>query len=261
MLTVFVLQNVWVFLLIFTRVVSFVGIMPGFPQAQIPGMVKVLFSFFLSMVLYNSLPHPALSGTLSSMIVPLFLEAGTGFAIGVVANALFLGIQFAGELLDVQTGFSMSSLVSPGTIGPTSLITNLYTVLFTLWFFSVDGHDVLFLALFQSFHVIPLGQAHFGAQGVSSTMLDALASLTLLGVEVAAPILLALFLTNVSLAVASRAVPQMNVFFVGLPITLFVGLALILLLIPDLTVAFSQVMLAMNEETNRMIQMLGGSHP
>ncbi|KUO95055.1 hypothetical protein ATW55_11295 [Ferroacidibacillus organovorans] len=195
------------------------------------------------------------------MIVPLFLEAGTGFAIGVVANALFLGIQFAGELLDVQTGFSMSSLVSPGTIGPTSLITNLYTVLFTLWFFSVDGHDVLFLALFQSFHVIPLGQAHFGAQGVSSTMLDALASLTLLGVEVAAPILLALFLTNVSLAVASRAVPQMNVFFVGLPITLFVGIALILLLIPDLTVAFSQVMLAMNEETNRMIQMLGGSHP
>lgn len=114
----------------------------------------------------------------------------------------------------------------------------------------------MILALLQSYRYVPIGVAHFGGS-VADVFLHATITLFSIGVEIAAPVMLAIFLTNIALAVASRAVPQMNVFFVGLPITLFIGLALVGVLMPALVDLMRELVDIMDQQINSLLLALG----
>jgi flagellar biosynthetic protein FliR len=104
--------------------------------------------------------------------------------------------------------------------------------------------------------VIPIGHAILFSGSLGKLFLDALITLMTMGLQLAAPVLIALFLTNVSLAVASKAVSQINVFSVGLPLTLLIGLLFIGMLLPDIVGSLQSIVLAMENDLNHLLGVL-----
>lgn len=257
--------TILVLLLIFMRTLGMVGTAPLFGNSQVPTVWKIGISFYLTWIVDTAMPQKQLLGRIAGVTLPHFVglavtESLVGVAIGLMASVVFAVVQFAGELLDVQIGYSIASVVTPGIMGPVSLLANFHYILFVLWFLAVNGHYGIILALLESYRVLPFGASVFGGS-LASVFLQSSASMFVLGVQLAAPVMLALFLTNVSLAVASRAVPQMNVFVVGLPATLLVGLTVLAIVMPDIVWMFQGLLTTMDTELNNVLQALGGRYP
>lgn len=253
--------SILIFLLIFVRSIGILFSAPIFGNLQVPTIVKIGLALYLSVIINASETHSMLvaSGiTINDMtfFVLLIQEALVGVALGLIASFVFYAVQFAGALLDIQIGFSMVSLVNPGFSTPSTPLANLVYILFSLFFIGVHGAANVILALLQSYRYVPIGVAHFGGP-VADVFLHATITLFSIGVEIAAPVMLAIFLTNIALAVASRAVPQMNVFFVGLPITLFIGLALVGVLMPALVDLMRELVDIMDQQINSLLLALG----
>ncbi|PWI58201.1 flagellar biosynthetic protein FliR [Sulfoacidibacillus thermotolerans] len=255
------ITSILIFLLIFVRATGVVFASPIFGNLQIPTLVKIGLSFYLSVIIVESLPKTTLlaHGVLvnaTTFVLLLLQEALVGIALGLIANFIFYAIQFAGALLDLQIGFSMVNLVNPGFSTPSTPLANLLYILFALFFLGVHGDYSVILAILQSYRYVPIGSAHFGGP-VADVFLHATITLFLIAVEIAAPVMLAIFLTNIAFAVASRAVPQMNVFFVGLPITLFLGLGLVGVLMPAFVALMRELIYTMDQQLNQLLLALG----
>ncbi len=253
--------SILILLLIFVRSSGIVFTAPIFGNLQVPTMIRIGLSVYLSVIIDLSVPRTTLLATGVTIsdptIIVLFVqEAFVGVALGIVANFVFYAVQFAGALLDLQIGFSMVSLVNPGFSTPSTPLANLIFILFSLFFLAVNGDSNVILALLQSYRYVPIGAAHFSGP-VANVFLHATITLFTIGVEIAAPVMLAIFLTNIALAVASRAVPQMNVFFIGLPITLFIGLAMVGVMMPALVSLMKEFIFLMDQEINSLLLALG----
>lgn len=255
--------SIQIFLLIFARVMGAVGTAPLFGNSQVPAMWKVGFSFFLAIVVAGAikLPGAAVSGlqhaSLAQLIMPLVVQSLVGAAIGLCGSMVFAAVQFSGELLDIQIGFSIAGLLSPGMMGPSGLISNFQYLLFALWFLSVNGHYALVLAFLDSFQAVPLAPT-INTQPLAVIFLHQVVTLFIVGIQLAAPVMLALFLTNVSLAIASRAVPQMNVFVVGMPVSLLVGLTVLVIVMPAAGDLFGGLLTQMEQAITQVFYGLGG---
>ena len=253
------------FLLVFSRTLGVVGTAPLIGSPQVPALWKIGLSFYLALTVYTTIPAHTLTGQLGRISPGGFIEGVVvqslaGAAIGLLSTFVFAAVQFAGEIIDVNAGLAIANALSPGLVGPTGLISNFQYVLFALWFLSVNGHYAILLALLDSFRVMPLAAA-FPTGPVADTFWRALISLFVIGVQLAAPVLLALLLTNVSLAIASRAVPQLNVFVVGLNITMLVGIGLLFFVMPELVTSFSSLLNALETQLGQLLQGLGGKGP
>jgi len=238
------------------------GTAPWLGNSQVPTIWKLGLALFLAVLVDSTLTAQQLLPGVQTVSMPLFItlavqESLVGVALGLTMNVVFAAVEFAGSLLDVQIGLSIASIVTPGIIGPVTLLSNLEYLLFTLWFLAVNGHYAIITAILQSFRMVPLGTAHLSGP-ITYVMLRATSDLFVLGVQMAAPVMLALFITNVSMAVASKAVPQLNVFAVGLPVSLFVGFAVLSGILPDLAVAFEGLVNVLEHQVNDVLHALGG---
>jgi len=128
----------------------------------------------------------------------------------------------AGQIVDIQMGLGMVNIIDPITSTQISVMGQYYYLIATLVFLSVDGHHLLLRALADSFTLVPLGQAHFTA-ALGTKMMAMFSQIFFIAFRVGAPVIGALFITNMALGVVARTVPQMNVFIVGMPLNLAVG--------------------------------------
>ena len=252
-----------VFLLVFVRCLGLMSTAPLFGNSQVPALFKIGLGFYLALVVYSASPLSELAGrhvtvSLGWFVTHLVIESLTGIAIGLVAGFVFAAVQFAGGMLDLQIGYSVASIVNPGFGAPVGLISNFWYTLFALFFLNLGGQYSILLAVLQSYHYVPIGAAVFGAS-VADVFLRALVTVFVLGVQLAAPITMAVFLTNVALAIASRAVPQMNVFVVGLPVTLLVGIVLLGFLMPEMVSLMRDLVNTMNQQLSNLLAAMGGA--
>ncbi len=252
-----------VFLLVFVRCLGVVSAAPLFGNSQVPAMFKIGLGFYLALIVDSASTMSQLAGrhvafTPAWFITSLVMESLTGIAIGLIAGFIFAAVQFAGGMLDLQIGYSIASVVNPGFGAPTGLIANFWYTLFALFFLNIGGQYSILLAVLQSYRYVPIGAAVFGGS-VADVFLRALVTLFILGVQLAAPITMAVFLSNVALAIASRAVPQMNVFVVGLPVTLLVGIVLLGFLMPEMVSAMRGLVNIMNQQLGSVLAAMGGA--
>ena len=256
---------IMIFMLVFVRVLSLFTITPVFSVAQVPNLYKIGLSIFLAQVVVATLSSKALAGKvqyldLTHLLYYIVQEAMVGFAIGLVVLAIFATVQFAGQLLDTQVGFSIASLLSPGLVAPAGILSNFHYIIFALIFISGNGLSTIVLAILESFHYLPLGVAAFHGD-VANELLQLLVNLTATGIQIASPVLLTAFMTNVALALASKLVPQINVFVVGFPLILFLGLGVLGILIPGMVFVMNNLLSYMNDQIANILQALGGTIP
>ncbi|HET8536512.1 MAG TPA: flagellar biosynthetic protein FliR [Solirubrobacteraceae bacterium] len=220
-------QRVAGFFLVLARVSPLFAIAPLFSSKMVPlrvrGVIAVALAFGLSPVVTKGHRIDTGAFPLAGLIGKELL---VGLAFAYALAALFAAITVAGSLLDTLIGFSFSSLVDPVTGNQSSVLANLYALVAVLIFIGIGGDAWVIEGLARTYDVVPvsgfpaLGPLVAGANVVFVKVFSS-------ALQVAAPVLLAVLVTDAGFGMVSRVVPQLNVFQVGFPSKVLVGLLLI----------------------------------
>ncbi len=251
------LQRIDLLLLLVLRMVGLFMTAPVLSNRIVPVQMRLAVSFAVAMIvspLFQEVPPV----TTMAALVPLAVqELLVGITVGFVSSLLFSVVQLAGQLLDISMGLSIMNVLDPLTNQQMPVLGNLLYMVSILIFFGLNGHHTLIRAVMDSYVLVPLGTAVFNAAAAQSIV--ALGSqLFLIAFKIAAPILAAVFLTTLALGVLNRAMPQMNVFVVGMPVQFAAGLVLLVIVLP-LFVSFLQVLFrTMFDEILTVLRLLKG---
>jgi len=219
--------------LIIARVSGVMIAAPLLNDQTIPPAVKVGFTFVLSLVFYPVVAHPVLPVNINviSLTVLIAGELAVGLAIGFIAQLLLAGITLAGEIIGFQMGISVAHVFDPAFNTQTSLIAEIYTLLALMVFISLNGHYLFIEALARSYAIVPPGQFALG-KGALTEMTAMSGQMFMVGLQAGAPLIVSLLAANVAMGLVARAVPQINIFVVGFPFTIALGLFLMALSFP-----------------------------
>lgn len=223
-------QSLYTFLAVFTRVASFWVALPILRRG-VPLLAKVGVAGLLSFLLLPVTAPLPVPGSLVHFGVTIVRESLVGLLLGFLVTLVISTLYLAGQLIDVQMGFGAVTLFDPQTGDHVPMIAQFQNALAVLLFFLTDGHHALLAALGSSFRLIPLDHAVLTDRAIQHVF-DLFVSLFLLSLRIALPVMAAVFLTDVALGIVTRAVPQMNVFVIGFPVKIVVGLAVYLLALP-----------------------------
>lgn len=216
-------------LLLSIRLSALLLLSPLFSVAQLPVRVRVLFIVALASVLTLAL-QPSLQtmpATLAELILAAINELIVGAALAFGVFAAFAAFMFGGRLLDFQMGFGVAALIDPATNNQSPLIGTALNMMAVTTFFLLDGHHLLIRGLAYGLEQVPLG-VPLTEIGIDAIVMQ-FGLMFVYGVAVVAPALVALLLVDAGMAIAARTMPQVNMFIVGLPIKIFVGLVLLAL--------------------------------
>lgn len=221
------------FLLVLVRCLSFYAIGPLFAPQRAPVQIVLLVALATSFALFPTVDRALFSptGSLPAYVLLLAREVLLGGLLGLVAGVAFVAIRFAGSLIGVQMGIAVAGLFDPASGEETGILERFQHVFAVLLFLALDGHHILLRALALSLQRVGPGGFPDGPDLVA--VVGALGSaIFLLALQVGAPILAALFLTDAALGFVARAVPQMNVFFIGIPAKIAVGIVFLVISAP-----------------------------
>jgi flagellar biosynthetic protein FliR len=214
------------FLLVSLRASCLLLFCPPWDSRFIPVPVRLFsvlgLSLALTPVVSSSLPpFPATWGAGVILVLREFL---IGLGWGLVFHFIFAGIQMSANLVAIQMGFGMATVLDPQTQAQNTLLAKMLVLLATLIFLTMNGHHVLLRLLVQSFQEVPM-EASMSLPGSLFAYVPSLGGLMYnLAVQLLAPVLAVLFLTQVALGLVARAVPQIQVMIVGFPLTIALGL-------------------------------------
>lgn len=226
------------FFLVFVRCSAMLAAAPVFGGTGLPVRVRVLLSMLIAGVLAVSLrPQPgSVPQDLGSAALAIANEAAVGLAIGGLVSMSLAAAQMAGSIMDIQMGLSMGHVLNPSTGANNTLLAEYKHLLATVVFLCANGHHLMLAALARSFEVAPSwGWPRLEAlQGGGVALL---AHLSLIALQIAAPVLGVSILVDTAFGVVNKAVPQMPIFLVGLPAKILAGLVALSVALPAFTVA------------------------
>lgn len=219
--------------LIFLRVTAFFAITNVFFPNGTPKTLKAMFSLIFSFALLSGVDYGSLNEITSNyyLIIYIIYEIVNGLILGLISNIAFEVVLMAGSLLDVHIGLSMVNTVDPNSKANTTITGNLLHYVALIIFFIVDGHHMLIKSLMESFITLPMGNGLLHAETMS-TLIEIIANYFAIGLKIAIPIVLIMIMTDVAMGHVSRAVPQINVMILGMPVKMLVGILAISVSLP-----------------------------
>lgn len=223
-----------VFFLILGRIAGVFIQAPIFNSRSLPAFAKSALAIWISLLLWFVTPvNPQLPATLGLFILSLIFEVAVGFTIGFIINVIFIAVQSAGEIMDMQMGLSVATALDPIFGAVISIVGRItfYTALIV--FLLADGHHLILAGFQQSFTALPVGKlANFATPGLTVQMIEIGSSLWLTAIKLSAPIILMIFLIDFTFGIVSRVAPQVNVFMLGFQVKPSVGLIGFLFILP-----------------------------
>lgn len=215
-----------IFFLIFVRATGIFVAAPFFSRNSIPMIAKIGLSILVAFILSPGIiPGTVLSiDNYYQLTYYGVYEFVIGIIIGFVGFMFFSALYLAGTIIDTQIGFSMVNVLDPQTNSQIPVLGSFYNILFTLIFLAVNGHHFIVRALVYSYKVIPIGRGIVFNDNLISHITIIMTQTFIFAIKLGAPVLATIFIANVLLGVLARSMPQMNVFIVGMPLTIAVGL-------------------------------------
>jgi flagellar biosynthetic protein FliR len=237
----FTLADFPAFLMVLVRVAAILGTMPLLGERMVPRSVKVALALLLAVMLF-----PAVGASIVARMpdaplawVPaLVLEVLVGGVIGFTVRLITAAFEFAGEVAGFVLGLSLAQAVDPQTRLQVPIVGQFLTVLSFLTFLAINAHHVLIGALVASFEWVP----PFGltvTAGFADLLVDMAFQVFRLGLQIAAPVVAAILLVNVGMGIVARAVPQMHVMIVAMPMTIAIGFLVMGLSLPHMAGAMA----------------------
>jgi flagellar biosynthesis protein FliR len=222
--------------LVMMRCTGLVFAAPLFGHHAIPTLVKFGLAACFTMALAN--PAGASAGSLP-LLIAAPIELVIGISLGFILSLAFEAVELAGRVVSIQLGLSLGSVFSPTQDDSATAIDPFFSVLAGLLFLAMGLHLAIVQVLANSFVAYPVGSGW--PADLSMTGAQTIALAMELGVRVALPIALVLLLVELTVALLARAIPQINVFILGLPLKMLVGIAVLALGMPALVSGASAI--------------------
>ena len=229
----------------FLRALALFSALPVLGTRTVPMRVRVALAAFIAFAAQPSLPVQPLVALDSPLAVTLVVQQVLiGVALGFAVRVVFSAIEFAGEVIGLQMGLNFAAFFDPLSAGTVTATSRFFGTLVAWLFIVMNGHLLIIGALIQSFTTFPVGPEPFAFLRATQPQTWG-AEIFRTGLWIALPLVAMLMLVNLVLGIISRVAPQINVFAVGFPITLGVGLLGMLVTLPALQAPFTMALARM----------------
>lgn len=221
------------FSLVLLRVGALIGTMPLFGERLVPVRVKAGLALVIAILLFPTVSAslPPVSNDFLPLLFRMMSETMIGAALGFAARLIFAAAQLAGEMIGFQIGFSVANVIDPVSSMHVSLVGQFQYLFAVLIFLITNSHHVFFAAIADSFRIVPLLAFHVSGDFMALIM-SLCREMFVLSVKLSIPVIAVILFTNVGLGIVARTVPQINIFVVGFPLQITVGLIFFGLSIP-----------------------------
>jgi flagellar biosynthetic protein FliR len=251
--------NLHLLFLCFMRVSGFTFTAPLFGSRLVPVLVRVWFSLLFAMAI---LPVVKAGGQLpafadAAYFILVAKELLVGVMIGFVSTFFIYAAEFSGHVLGLQMGFAASTLFDPFSKGDVAVVGRFQGLLAIVLFLVMNGHHVLLTGFASSYESVPVAMGGLGA-AAGGHLINATANVFTLAVKIAIPVLSAIFLVQVGIALLAKTVPQMNVFVVGFPLKIAVGLTVLGFSLPYFSYVLAKAITGVNADLRSVMTAAGG---
>ncbi|MBO7352975.1 MAG: flagellar biosynthetic protein FliR [Lachnospiraceae bacterium] len=225
------LQQLEFFLMIVVRMSGFIFTAPFFGLRNVPLRIKTGLALAMAVVMFYVLPYEPLeyAGVIGFALV-VVEETLCGLILGFVANICYQILAFSGQLLDMEIGFSMVNEMDPVTSAQVTVSGNLYSYAVMLMLMITYMHHFLLDALIDSYALVPLGKVAVNPM-IYSVVVKLIGEYFVLGFRIVLPVFAAMLIVNSVLAILARVAPQLSMFVIGIQLKVFVGLAVMVVMI------------------------------
>ncbi len=223
--------NYTVFIMLLVRISGMIFFNPLLSRRSVPTMIKAGLVLAVSVILMNTMADVSLS--IDSPIEFAYIalkELGIGWVFGFILQLYMSIILISGEVMDMQMGVSMSKVYDPSSNVQMPLSGSFLNVMFMVLFFLSNSHLTMIRMFMVSYNIIPVGAGTFNLE-IGSYIAQLFSSILALSLQLALPVMAIEIITEASMGVLMKAIPQINVFVVNIQIKLLVGILVILIII------------------------------
>lgn len=234
----FSIDSIIIFLLVFTRFTGMFVSAPLFSTFPIPMQIKVGLSAACAFIVYPFVAqhsHIIVPRDLIGLSILLFKELAVGILIGFTISLIFTAVEIGGQILSIQMGIAIASALDPVTNQQSPIVGQFYMFIASIVFISINGPHWLFSTVYDSFHSIPIGMDFTFSNQLTQQLLVFTGQLFLIAFSIIIPIFSVLLIKVLLMGIVSKIMPQMNVFMIAMPLQIYVGLVLMLILMPTTT--------------------------
>ncbi len=237
----------------FMRIGAMFAAIPIFSARSVPVRIRVLLALFVAWILVPVIPKPPVVDLISAeaLLISVY-QVLIGVAMGFILQMVFSAFIIAGQSIAMAMGLGFASIIDPQNGVQVPVVSQAFLIMATLVFLALNGHLLLIELLAESFQHLPVGLIVISRDSLWQLVIWG-SNMFAGGMLVALPAVAALLLVNLAFGVASRAAPQLNIFAVGFPVMILVGMAFIILTLPSITDHLSRMMLEAIELINKVV--------
>jgi flagellar biosynthetic protein FliR len=243
----------------FVRILAMIASAPILGNKQTPVRIKIGLSVLLTIIIAPTLTvQPNIDPASAIGFLIIIQQLLAGLAIGFTMRLIFTSIEMAGDIIGIQMGLGFAIFYDPQNASYTPVIAQFLGILAVLVFLSINGHLIMLEALADSFRAFPVNSAPPAAIALH-TLASWGGSIFSNALQLSMPVIGALLISNFALGILTRSAPQLNIFAVGFPITLTIGFATVMLLLPYIVPLLENITHASLSTMLRVMQLLGKS--
>jgi flagellar biosynthetic protein FliR len=252
-------SDIYQLLLVIFRTGAFLMTVPVFGHMTIPRMLRIWIIILIAFIIFPSIVTTGMEppATLAHLAIVILNEVFIGLLLGFCVIILFSAVQYAGQIVGMQMGLAIANIWDPMGAGQISIVGEFYYLFSLLIFLLIDGHYYVLEALIRCYEIVPVAEGTFNAS-IGDYLITLSGMVFIVAIKLAAPVIITLFINNAILGIVARTVPQMNVFIVGFPLAIGVGMALIAFTLPVFTIIIEKVFLGIQTQIFTIARMLQG---
>lgn len=249
--------NFIIYFLSTIRITAMLISSPIFSLRQIPALIKIGLALSIGLIISPAIQSTNyyVPKTATELLVCVFIQILIGVLIGYIATLIFNSIRVSAQLMDFTVGFSMSQYYDPSTAGNSTPLERFFNWFAIIIFLTFNFHHIIISAIIKSFEVVPIGNNILNINFINSVF-DIFANSFYIAMQLAAPVVIVIFITDFALGLISRTVPQLNIFMLSLPIKIFFGLIAVSAVLPMLSHIYIKVFENMPKDFIKIFNML-----
>ncbi len=231
-----------IYTLVFCRLSALLISMPIFGSATISAKVRVMMAVALTMIIAPTLAteQVIVFESTSALVIAITLEILVGLLMGFGVQVIFESFSIAGSFIGMQMGMGIMQILDPNNQEQQPIISQFWVMLMIVVFIITNSHHLLVETLYRNFHVILPGTAVF-EPALGRAIISWGSLMFELAIQFAAPALIFLILVDFALAFMARVMPQMNIFFISLPLKIGVGIVMLIISLNIVQMMFAYI--------------------
>lgn len=251
-------KNLVLFVVVFSRLGGMMVTAPLISSYPIPAQIKMWFVAMVTFIMFPIVLAKTgfqMPTNIPELSVILLKEFMIGYIVGFVANLVFIGVEISADLMSMQVGLTAAQALNPATGDTSPILSQAYTIIAGMIFIGMGGYQWLFSAVFKSFQVLPPGYNVAIGGTITHNIVFLTSQIFEIGLGLALPIFSVLLITDVLLGVVAKMMPKMNIFMVALPVKIYLGFILFIILTPAMC---TQIHMLFEKYLSSIIPILGG---